>query len=575
MNENYEYVQKGLRIFHPLFAGFVCMKLHKEYKEQWWGIVLTTLSDHVSELPSDGTYAELMDSLDIANCIRLLQRRWREQFSYYLDRDALNLSNELMSIRNIIAHIGQQDLSKPDAERYLDTITRFCDKIDAEGAKEIRELYNIVRHSENKTSLSGPMPISETLVNDLGMREGLVDDLMTLIRTNKIYKTKITKKITFAGKTELYPVYRVRLDALYYIDQNDRIATWISAYRAEHGVGTLSSLESKEYNDVIENFIYESNPESIKKTQRNIRMVGQQQPGVILADGRVVDGNRRFTCLRRIQRETGEKQFFETVIMNADMNKDRKQIKLLELAIQHGEEKKVDYDLIDYAIGTYRDIVITGLLTAEEYASGTNESVSDVRKRIEIAEMISRFLEYVKLPGQYHVAKECQLYSMFVELLPMLSKLNEEDKARMMQIAFNNVLLKVYADQRKFIRDIKKLMSSEVASDFLAEQDAIAKQVKSVFEMVIPESKADLDNFALANRILADDIMSSTEKSLLFMRTQSLMNRPGENVSKCKNLLMDIDPRLFSKLDDDEKTQLRSELDYLSRIVENLKIKLM
>ena len=281
------------------------------------------------------------------------------------------------------------------------------------------------------------------------------------------------------------------------------------------------------------------------------------------------------TCLRRIQRETGEKQFFETVIMNADMNKDRKQIKLLELAIQHGEEKKVDYDLIDYAIGTYRDIVITGLLTAEEYASGTNESVSDVRKRIEIAEMISRFLEYVKLPGQYHVAKECQLYSMFVELLPMLSKLNEEDKARMMQIAFNNVLLKVYADQRKFIRDIKKLMSSEVASDFLAEQDAIAKQVKSVFEMVIPESKADLDNFALANRILADDIMSSTEKSLLFMRTQSLMNRPGENVSKCKNLLMDIDPRLFSKLDDDEKTQLRSELDYLSRIVENLKIKLM
>lgn len=145
----------------------------------------------------------------------------------------------------------------------------------------------------------------------------------------------------------------------------------------------------------------------------------------------------------------------------------------------------------------------------------------------------------------------------------------------MMQIAFNNVLLKVYADQRKFIRDIKKLMSSEVASDFLAEQDAIAKQVKSVFEMVIPESKADLDNFALANRILADDIMSSTEKSLLFMRTQSLMNRPGENVSKCKNLLMDIDPRLFSKLDDDEKTQLRSELDYLSRIVENLKIKLM
>ena len=52
----------------------------------------------------------------------------------------------------------------------------------------------------------------------------------------------------------------------------------------------------------------------------------------------------------------------------------KKQIKLLELAIQHGEEKKVDYDLIDYAIGTYRDIVQTGLLTVEEYAASANET---------------------------------------------------------------------------------------------------------------------------------------------------------------------------------------------------------
>ena len=40
-------------------------------------------------------------------------------------------------------------------------------------------------------------------------------------------------------------------------------------------------------------------------------MFGQREPGVVLADGRVVDGNRRFTCLRRIQRETREPQWFE------------------------------------------------------------------------------------------------------------------------------------------------------------------------------------------------------------------------------------------------------------------------
>ena len=39
--------------------------------------------------------------------------------------------------------------------------------------------------------------------------------------------TGLSKKLTLAGETKAYPVYQVRLDALYYNDQNDRIATWI------------------------------------------------------------------------------------------------------------------------------------------------------------------------------------------------------------------------------------------------------------------------------------------------------------------------------------------------------------
>ena len=569
MQEYYEYVQKGFRILHPLLAGFIGAEMSNAYKSKWWDEVLYTLSDHRDELPSYGDYSELVDSLDIANCIRVIQREWKDVFRYSLDRDAQTWSNELMGIRNTMAHIGQQDLSQLDAERYLDTMSRLCEKIDDEGAQQLRELYNEVRNSESEdASLSGPMPIEETLVDDTDMREGAVEDLMTLIRTNKIYKTKITKKVTFAGKTELYPVYRVRLDALYYNDQNDRIATWITRYRAEHGAGSLSSLKSKEYNDVIENFIYESNPESIKKTQKNIALVGQQQAGVILADGRIVDGNRRFTCLRRIQRETGEKQFFETVIMNADMNKDRKQIKLLELAIQHGEEKKVDYDTIDYAIGTYRDVVVTKLLTVEEYAAGTNESVSDVRKRIETAALISEFLEYIKLPGQYHVARDYQVYSLFYEMLPLLSKGTAEEKTRLKHIAFNNVLVKAVADQRIFIRDIKKLAKNGLSDEFFAEQEKINEQIAVKFSSVTPEGKADLDAFAESSADLADDIRCSMERALIRSRTQTLINRPAENVVKCKNLLTDIDPRLFGKLEEDEKQSLIAELEDLSQIAD-------
>jgi hypothetical protein len=118
--------------------------------------------------------------------------------------------------------------------------------------------------------------------------------------------------------------------------------------------------------------------------------------------------------------------------------------------------------------------------------------------------------------GQYHIAKEYQVYSMFQELLPMLAKCKTaEDKDRLEKIAFHNVILKASVDQRKFIRDIKKLMGSAVADSFLAEQDRIALRVNEQLAKITPESKADLDAFAEAQKILADDMLASIEHSLL------------------------------------------------------------
>ena len=234
-------------------------------------------------------------------------------------------------------------------------------------------------------------PVSDSRRGEL--TEG---SLLQLVGSDAVKKTTLTRKVTYGGKTVVYPVYRVRLDKLYYNDQNDRIATWISRYESENGKGALSVLDTDNYNRIIENFICESNLDAIQKTQKNILVLGQREPGVTLADGRIVDGNRRFTCLRRIQRDSSEPVYFETVIMDMDIQEDKKQIKLLELGIQHGEEKKVDYDLIDYAVGTYRDIVQTKLITIEEYASSANETKANVKKRIEIAEVINDFAKFMK-----------------------------------------------------------------------------------------------------------------------------------------------------------------------------------
>ena len=406
------------------------------------------------------------------------------------------------------------------------------------------------------------------MTKGLGGSRGTGVDLLSLLGTDMVQPTSLSRKITYAGKTNAYPVYKVRLDALYYNDQNDRIATWITRYRGEHGAEALEALEGEAYNEVIENFIYESNPESIQKTQKNIALIGQREPGVALADGRIVDGNRRYTCLRRIQRDSKEPVYFETVIMDVDIRKDKKQIKLLELAIQHGEEKKVDYDLIDYAIGTYMDVVKTGLLTIEEYAGSTNEPVSEVKKRIECAELICQLLEHLRLPGQYHVARELQVYSLCSELMAPLHQLKGIEKQQLKTIVFNNVLLHAILDQRKFIRDLKGLIKNDTYEQYFEDQQRLGAEIRRRFEAQPVSSKADLDRFAQENEDLAEELQMLMQRALLRSRKQQLKEKPSENVSKCISLMTDVDSRLFDKMDEPEKASLRRELVELGGIIE-------
>lgn len=128
-------------------------------------------------------------------------------------------------------------------------------------------------------------------------------NLLELQDASLVEKTNLTRKLTLGGVTKAYPVYRVRLDLLYYNDQNDRIATWITQYKSDPENAAFDTLDREQYNKTIEGFIIASNPAAMEKTKNNIALVNQREPGVVLADGRIIDGNRRFTCLRLLHAE--------------------------------------------------------------------------------------------------------------------------------------------------------------------------------------------------------------------------------------------------------------------------------
>lgn len=571
MQENYELVQRGFRILVASMSSYIGQTLHRVYKDKWWDRVCLMLNEQ-RDLPDYGDYGDLVDYLDVANCLRIITRMWRDDFSALLPRNCLTWANELMGVRNSVAHSGKQDLDQPMAERALDTMALLCAEIDPDGEEEIREIYKEVR-SRASDAVRPTMIVRSAEQPESDSKRGALKEgsLLQLIGTDTVQKTTLTRKVTYGGKTVVYPVYKVRLDALYYNDQNDRIATWITQYESENGKDSLSSLNTDIYNRIIENFVTDSNPEAIQKTQKNIALVGQREPGVALADGRIVDGNRRFTCLRRIQRLQEEPVYFETVIMDMDIREDKKQIKLLELAIQHGEEKKVDYDIIDFAIGTYRDVVQTKLLTVNEYASSTNEPLADVKKRIAIAEVICEFLDYIGLPEQYHVAREYQVYNLFQEMMTPLRKLDDDEKENLKKIAFNNVLMKAIPDQRKFIRDINGLVRNDAYKEYFHDQKNWEIAIREKLEETEVHAKEDVDRFAAENTDIADKLAESMERTLLRSRSQRLKERPSENVAKSISLLMDVDTRFFDRMNTEEKENLKAEIGELIRVAETFK----
>ena len=385
-----------------------------------------------------------------------------------------------------------------------------------------------------------------------------------------VIKTSQSQKFTINGITNAYPVYRVRLDKLFYNDQNDRIATWLSQYRSEHGADVFSTLEREEYNEIIESFIVCSNEVAIEKTRNNIALVKQRQPGVILKDGRVIDGNRRFTCLRQLSRGDLEFNWFETVILDTTIDADKKQIKMLELAIQHGEEQRVDYNHIDRLVGVYQDLVETKLLTVEEYASSTNETVAEVKKKVEQALLLVEFLEFIHMPKQYHIAREYQVYSVIVELLPILRKCaTPEMRQKVKNTVFTNVMMQSVSDWKKYVRNLNSMMDSGFFVTYMREQERIGAELSEDLGTGFFADKKDLEKFVNEHEEITNDLQNSLDKTVLKAKKHETRNKLSQIVSKSITMLRDIDTNIFEKLTDLEKENLKGQLTKLSTVVEH------
>lgn len=396
------------------------------------------------------------------------------------------------------------------------------------------------------------------------------------IRLEAVVETGLTRKIRIDGLTNTYKVYKIRLDLLYYNDKNDRIATWISKYKSEHNGQLPDSTDREKYNEIIEDFIVKSHPSSIESTKNNIKAIDQQQPGVVLNDGRVIDGNRRFTCLRQLAKENDRFKYFEAIILERNYKNNAKQIKMLELSIQHGEESKVEYNVIDKLVGIYNDIIDSKLLSVDEYARSINDTEVNLKKDIEVAELMVEFLEYINAPKQFHLARTLGVGATLIELPSLLKKCKTEDEKEDFKISvFTNLIMKPNGNElRNFIRGIRKIAGSDFVEDFLEEQKEIAIQIMNKLPTIGNVDEKSIRQTIGDNEKLNLKLTQSAQKFIEKINVKDIKNKPVELIEKAATSIENIDINILAKLSDTELSKLEIKLNKLETLIENIRSKI-
>lgn len=395
-----------------------------------------------------------------------------------------------------------------------------------------------------------------------------------------------TKKLTYKGQTKIFDVYKVPIDMLFYNDMNGRIATFISQYESEGN--DIKSLDNDAYNNTIADFIKNSATLArFKKTKDDIKANTQKEVGVVLTDGRIIDGNRRFTCLRELFEETGNQAFayFEAVVLDAPQTNDDhawKAIGSLELELQIGTDEKVDYSPIDWLVRVYRDVVVGNYYTEAEYCRLTKLSSTDFKRTKIKAELMEDFLEFFNKPEQFFIAKKLELDGPLQELVKVRKRLNDREWDGIKAVFYVYLWTAKSGDKSRFVRKLANSVGTPDFASLIPEAISKAQMIlegKEVEYSATVKQPTPVENPIQSGVFNAETVKKQTtsfeSKALDVVNKKSTFDAKNKPIKCCEDALKnlyEIDTDLVNRWNDITMTsKYKRLLNDLERTIEDLK----
>lgn len=361
-----------------------------------------------------------------------------------------------------------------------------------------------------------------------------------------IKRTSKQKNIVISNEAKEYDVYQIPIDILTYNLNNGRMFMEVKRLENEDNkdLENLKKTDPENYNDEIENIIWSTNEERNQATKKDIESYGQMEPGVVLDEGTVIDGNRRFTCLRRLHREHPNDErfkYFLAAIITVDGKKvTRKLLKEYELRVQFGADEKVPYSVINKNMSIYK------LIEDDEFDYNTiaellgNDMTSGkINKICKTCKQVEEFLKYINKEGEYQIAEDMKIYWPLEPLADFISNnnvLSEFEIEERKHLFFDYLLTLDLSLMTQNLRDglIKKIFKNKDETCELIEQHKTI--VGNTINDIIANSKTvneltDAIKDYKETQIAKDDKESYENK----LKKLSARNQVDISLNECKN----------------------------------------
>jgi len=254
------------------------------------------------------------------------------------------------------------------------------------------------------------------------------DDRVKKIKELKKLPSISNKRLNYkSSRSKDFPVYEIPIDSIIFNSKNGRIGSFRIGFEKQYSPEKLDA-ENPEHEKKIMGSIWESDPSRNNKTLKDIQTHGQTEPGVITADGIIIDGNRRAVCLKKLASQASGNNYFLAAVLPDEMANAESEIRKLETELQMGRDQILDYDTTAKYIRAkeFKELdKLSDEVIAERFGEMTTSGKPDVKKIQtwhKILTQMEKFQKNQGYSGFYDNLADQKMEGHFVDLTGYVEK---------------------------------------------------------------------------------------------------------------------------------------------------------